>query len=108
MENTVTMKLDVYDKMKRDYYIALEELRFERSKTQRMNDIKVALMEEMIDEYRIRNYSLEDLTNIKKWMFAIDGADKLINLGFELQEMIEFIKYKYEQYNKDDEVSENE
>lgn len=110
MENTVTLSLDRYNQLLTDKYIAQEELRYERKKLTHLNDMKNYILEKSFDEYKIKTkgYSLEDLTDITSYYFALNNPVRLLKFGFEIDEMIEFIKYKYEQYRKEQEVKEDE
>lgn len=104
MEKGLVMILaDDYTRLLTDKYIAQAELREERAKSSKMKDLKIYIMEKNFDEYKINSYDLEDLTDISNYGFALRSPAKLLSLGIELDEMIEFIKYKYEEYHKEDE-----
>lgn len=106
------MSLDRYTQLVTDKYIAQEELRYERKKNIHLNDMKQVLMEQSLDDYKVKStsYSLQELTNIRSYAFGLSEPIKLLMLGIEIDEMIEFIKYKYEQFHKEEktEVLEDE
>lgn len=110
VKNVVTMSLDRYTQLVTDKYIAQEELRYERKKNTHLNDMKNFLMEQLLDDYRITcgHYALEELTDIAGYSFAFKNPLKLLKLGIEIDEMIEFIKYKYEQFHKEDKQEEQD
>lgn len=103
MENTVTMKLDEFVRILTDKYIAQAELREERAKNSKMKDLKIYIMEKNFDEYKFNSYDLEELTDISNYGFGLRSPAKLLSLGIELDEMIEFIKFKYEEAHREDE-----
>lgn len=96
------MSLDRYTQLVTDKYIAQEELRYERKKNTHLNDMKQFLLEQSLEEYRVENYELDEITDITEYRFALKNPLKLLKLGIEIDEMIEFIKYKYEQFHKED------
>lgn len=105
MENVVMVKLSDYERLLTDKHIAQEELRYERQKNTHFNDMKKYLLEKSLDEYRIKSssYSLEEITDITKYQFALSNPIRLLKSGIEYEEMVEFIKSKYEEYHKEDE-----
>ena len=103
MENVVMVKLSDYERLLTDKYIVQAELREERAKNSKMKDLKIYIMEKNFDEYKINSYDLEDLTDISNYGFGLRSPAKLLSLGIELDEMIEFIKFKYEEAHREDE-----
>lgn len=106
-QNTVIISVDKYERLLTDKYIAQEELRDARTKLNKMNDLKAYILNNSLDKYNMRTYSLDKLTNINSFEFGIDNSDKLLELGFELDEMIEFIKFKYEEAHREEQENDN-
>ena len=106
-QNTVIISADKYERLLTDKYIAQEELRDARTKLNKMNDLKAYILNNSLDKYNMRTYSLDKLTNINSFEFGIDNSDKLLELGFELDEMIEFIKFKYEEAHREEQENDN-
>lgn len=106
-QNTVIISVDKYERLLTDKYIAQEELKDARTKLNKMNDLKAYILNNSLDKYNMRTYSLDKLTNINSFEFGIDNSDKLLELGFELDEMIEFIKFKYEEAHREEQENDN-
>ena len=106
-QNTVIISVDKYERLLTDKYIAQEELRDARTKLNKMNNLKAYILNNSLDKYNMRTYSLDKLTNINSFEFGIDNSDKLLELGFELDEMIEFIKFKYEEAHREEQENDN-
>lgn len=106
-QNTVIISVNKYERLLTDKYIAQEELRDARTKLNKMNDLKAYILNNSLDKYNMRTYSLDKLTNINSFEFGIDNSDKLLELGFELDEMIEFIKFKYEEAHREEQENDN-
>lgn len=67
------------------------------------------ILEKKICSYRLKNYKLEGLIDPTKWEFAFyDDVQFLNGLGITYEEMIEFIKNKYQEYMLSKEKEEEE
>lgn len=107
--NTVILKLDDYERLLTDKHIAQEELRHERRKNEHFNDIKRYVLERSLDDYIIKNnnYTLEELTDITSYSFGLNAPLKLLSLGIDFEEMIEFIKFKYEEAHREEQKNDD-
>lgn len=74
--------------------------------------LKWYLMNDLFYEWRVTNYSLEQMINYRdSYRFGFDNADTmtLLSYGVTIDEMVEFIKERKAQMDaKDREESENE
>lgn len=106
MENVVIMTLEHYEEMQSNYEIAKADYKSEFKKNLRMQAIKTELLESYLEEYRVKNYELDEITDITDYKFALKNPAKLLTLGFELKELTEFITSKYKEAHA--EVAEDE
>ena len=52
--------------------------------------------------WRYDEFELERITDIKDWTFGLKEPDKLLELGFTLEELIDYIKERREFYEKEE------
>lgn len=69
---------------------------------------KEEILNKYLLDYRVRNYQLEDVTNIGEWNYGLDNSNYLLKIGFTIQEMNEFITKKWEEFHPIKEEEENE
>lgn len=61
--------------------------------------LKKAILKVTIDNYNIRNYSMESVTNPYSWDFAFKSRKKeLLEVGVTIEEMIEYARTYKAQY----------
>lgn len=105
-KNTVCMDLDAYTNLVIEHKKLQKEL--EEFRTRLLPDLhdelketneevmmlRVELIKANINNYRIENYSLEQVTNVDGWHFAIDKNkyDYLYQLGIGTELMLRIIK----------------
>ena len=69
---------------------------------------KEEILNKYLLDYRVRDYQLEDVTNIEEWNYGLDNSNYLLKIGFTIQEMNEFITKKWEEFHPLKEEEENE
>ena len=69
---------------------------------------KEEILNKYLLDYRVRNYQLEDVTNISEWNYGLDNSNYLLKIGFTIQEMNEFITNKWNEFHQPKEEEENE
>ena len=69
---------------------------------------KEEILNKYLLDYRVRDYQLEDVTNISEWNYGLDNSNYLLKIGFTIQEMNEFITKKWEEFHPLKEEEENE
>ncbi len=69
---------------------------------------KEEILNKYLLDYRVRDYQLEDVTNISEWNYGLDNSNYLLKMGFTIQEMNEFITKKWEEFHPIKEEEENE
>lgn len=112
MENYVQMSLDAYDKLmydkiqKQEYTLILEDKITKL--TCQLEIFKEEILNDNLLDYRIRNNELKVCTEINDWGYALDNSQRLLKLGFTIEEMNEFIKKKWEEIHSIKEEEENE
>lgn len=96
-KNTVCIDIELYNAMF-DYAMQHEKLKDTRNNLSEQNrKLKKFLIESCIDEYRVRLYEMDRITNYRDEVyFAIkkDDVTALLNLGVGINEMIYYIKHK--------------
>ena len=98
-ENTVLMGLYNYEKLL-DFKYQVKELKKEIEELKKNeSNLKKALLESSLDNYNIQNHNLNELTNLNSYTFGFKEKLSLLQF-FTVDELIEFIKYKKEQYEK--------
>lgn len=69
---------------------------------------KEEILNKYLLDYRVRDYQLEDVTDIGEWNYGLDNSNYLLKMGFTIQEMNEFITKKWEEFHPIKEEEENE
>lgn len=105
--NTVILKLYDYERLLTDKYIAQEELRDARAKLNKMNDIKAYILNNNLNENDIINHSLGQLTDPNSVFFGMNNLGLLLGFGLEFEEIVEFIKFKYEEAHREEQENDN-
>lgn len=60
---------------------------------------KEEILNKYLLDYRVRDYQLEDITDIGEWNYGLDNSNYLLKMGFTIQEMNEFITKKWEEFH---------
>lgn len=60
---------------------------------------KEEILNKYLLDYRVRDYQLEDITDIGGWNYGLDNSNHLLKMGFTIQEMNEFITKKWEEFH---------
>lgn len=110
MENTVIISLEKYDELIELKY-QIRDVKKEAKELKKQNDeLKKALLESHVDEWKLETHSLSEVTDLDDYGFGLTDKKKLLNL-FSQDELVEFVKVKYEKLHKEEdekEVSEDE
>lgn len=69
---------------------------------------KEEILNKYLLDYRVRDYQLEEVTDIGEWNYGLDNSNYLLKMGFTIQEMNEFITKKWEEFHPLKEEEENE
>ena len=69
---------------------------------------KEEILNKYLLDYRVRNYQLEDVTDIGELNYGLDNSNHLLKIGFTIQEMNKFITKKWEEFHPIKEEEENE
>lgn len=69
---------------------------------------KEEILNKYLLDYRVRDYQLEEVTDIGEWNYGLDNSNYLLKMGFTIQEMNEFITKKWEEFHPIKEEEENE
>lgn len=108
-QNTVILSLAKYDEMKTtiaNYEKSHEFLLNKVAEFETQNDKLIkTLLETNIETYSIENYDIDYLTDFDNWRFGLKNKKQLKELIGE-ERMIEFIKSKKEEYEKECEKEE--
>lgn len=106
-EEYVHITLERYDALRRKekeleeakYKLEIEDIIYKKISNEK-EELKKALMKFLIDEYNIRTYEIEDLTNPELYRFGYEPKEKLflLKIGVTPEEMIEFIRKAKEEY----------
>ena len=84
-------------------YFYQEELIHENEKLKKqVKDLQIQLLESNIVDSRLRNGKMEEVTDIKDYYFPYN-EDFIKNSDIPLKNIIEFIKTKKEQFDKEKE-----
>lgn len=113
MENVVTMKLEDYLKMHDRINEQTNAIVIYGNENfllkEKLSELKKQYLEEHINEYTVKRYTLKELVDIDNYSFPFDNKRKLLKLGFTYEELVDFIKEKKEKYeSKIEEEDENE
>ena len=115
MEEYVQMSLDTYNAL-----ICIKKtLESEQEKSEMLEDkiteltcelevFKEEILNKYLLDYRVRDYELEEVTDIGEWNYGLDNIKYLLKIGFTIDEMNEFIKKKWNEFHKPREEEENE
>ena len=115
----VHLSIETYNKMKYDEMQMLKNLESEKEKSEMLADkiteltcqlevFKKEILNKYLLHYRVRDYKLEDVTDIGEWNYGLDNSQYLLKIGFTIQEMNEFITKKWEEFHPLKEEEENE
>lgn len=69
---------------------------------------KEEILNKYLLDYRVRDYQLEEVTDIGEWNYGLDNSNYLLKIGFTIQEMNEFITKKWEEFHPLKEEEDNE
>ena len=69
---------------------------------------KEEILNKYLLDYRVRDYQLEDVTDIGEWNYGLDNSQYLLKIGFTIDEMNEFITKKWNKFHQPKEEEENE
>lgn len=69
---------------------------------------KEEILNRYLLDYRIRDYELEEVTDIGEWNYGLDNSKYLLKVGFTIDEMNEFITKKWNEFHQTKEEEENE
>ena len=101
-QNTVLISLEKYEELIdlkyqiKDFKKEVEELK------KQTNNLKNTLLESQVDDYNICHYELNEITNFNSYSFGLKEKLSLLRF-FSKDELVEFIKAKKEQCEKEDE-----
>ncbi len=99
-ENTVLISLYNYEQLI-DLKYQVKDLKKELEQSKNLvNKLKNEILESKVDDYNIRNYELDESTNFNSYYFGLNSKISLLSF-FTKDELIEFIKSKKEQYEKE-------
>lgn len=115
MEEYVQMSLDTYNAL-----ICIKKtLESEQEKNEMLEDkiteltcelevFKEEILNRYLLDYRVRDYELEEVTDIGEWNYGLDNGKYLLKIGFTIDEMNEFITKKWNEFHQLKEEEENE
>ena len=115
MEEYVQMSLDTYNAL-----ICIKKtLESEQEKNEMLEDkiteltcelevFKEEILNRYLLDYRVRDYELEEVTDIGEWNYGLDNFKYLLKIGFTIDEMNEFITKKWNEFHQPKEEEENE
>ena len=69
---------------------------------------KEEILNKYLLDYRVRNYQLEDVTDIGELNYGLDNSNHLLKIGFTIQVMNISITKKWEEFHPIKEEEENE
>ena len=69
---------------------------------------KEEILNRYLLDYRVRDYELEEVTDIGEWNYGLDNSKYLLKVGFTIDEMNEFITKKWNEFHQTKEEEENE
>ena len=69
---------------------------------------KEEILNRYLLDYRVRDYELEEVTDIGQWNYGLDNFNHLLKIGFTIDEMNEFITKKWNEFHQTKEEEENE
>ena len=94
---TVTMTLQRYDDMKFEHDYLVKQLFEYKKMGELFTKAKEMLLKQNLDRYNLNRFSVEELTDINNWRFALNNNQELLEI-ISLEEMVEFIKKEKEIY----------
>lgn len=56
--------------------------------------------------WRYNEFELERIIDVEDWVFGLEDYEKLLKLGFTMEELIDYIKERREFYEKEDKENE--
>lgn len=69
-----------------------------------VKELRDSILNTLIDSYRLERYTLDEITNDAKWEYAFyEHKRSLLKMGFTLDELNEFIKFKKTEAEKENE-----
>ena len=115
----VKMSLDTYNTLKYQDMQILRNLESEKEKSEMLADkiteltcqleiFKEEILNKYLLDYRVRDYQLEDVTDIGEWNYGLDNSQYFLKIGFTIDEMNEFITKKWNEFHQPKEEEENE
>ena len=69
---------------------------------------KEEILNRYLLDYRVRDYELEEVTDIGEWNYGLDNGKYLLKIGFTIDEVNEFITKKWNEFHQTKEEEENE
>lgn len=69
---------------------------------------KEEILNKYLLDYRVRDYELEDVTDIGEWNYGLDNCQYLLKIGFTIDEMNKFITKKWNEFHQPKDEEENE
>lgn len=115
MEMKITNECYEYVKMSLETYNALfyfkKALESEQEKNKMLEDkiteltcelevFKEEILNKYLLDYRVRDYELEEVTDIGEWNYGLDNSKYLLKIGFTIYEMNEFITKKWNEFHQ--------
>ena len=61
---------------------------------------KEEILNKYLLDYRVRDYELEEVTDIGEWNYGLDNSKYLLKIGFTIDEMNEFITKKWNEFHQ--------
>lgn len=115
----VKMSLDTYNTLKYQDMQILRNLESKQEYNTMLEDkiteltcqleiFKEEILNKYLLDYRVRDYKLEDVTDIGEWNYGLDNSQYLLKIGFTIDEMNEFITKKWNEFHQPKEEEENE
>ena len=101
-QNTVILSLEKYEELIETKYQMNELNKYIGKLALEKIDLKEALLETQTDYYNIRHYGLDEITNLDNFNFGLNNKIELLRF-FTKEELIEFIKRKKAEIEKEDE-----
>ena len=100
-QNIAIISLEKYEELIESKYL-VDELRkyIDKLKLERA-DLKEAFLEAEIDDFKIRNYGLDEITNLGDIYFCLRDKFELLRF-FTKEELVDFIKRKKAEIEKED------
>ena len=107
MEEYAQMSLDTYNTL-----ICIKKtLESEQEKSKMLEDkiteltceleiFKEEILNKYLLDYRVRDYELEEVTDIGQWNYGLDNFNHLLKIGFTIDEMNEFITKKWNEFHQ--------